>query len=219
MVPAGCGLEDPDLLDGRDTTGDVVAGMVVGTVVVTTVVVGKVVVGNVVVGASSESPPPPPPSSPPPPPPPPLGGSAGEVSRGATPKREYSIKLTESLPTSLRTPDVAVLAIHVAIWAGVVVGAVSRPSATTPATCGDAIDVPDLTELAVDEPIHAEVMLEPGAKTSTHEPKFENDDRASADVVAPTVIATGSPAGDVRHALLFEFPAATTNMTPSATPR
>lgn len=217
MVPAGCGPEAPERLDGRDTSGGVAAGKVVGTVVVTTVVVGKVVVGNVVVGASSESPPPPPPPSPPPPPP--LGGSAGEASRGATPKREYSIRLTESLPTSLSTPDVAVLVIHVAIWAGVVVGAVSRPSATTPATCGDAMDVPDLTELAVDEPIHAEVMLEPGAKTSTHEPKFENEDRASADVVAPTVIATGSPAGEVRHALLFEFPAATTNTTPSATPR
>ena len=73
--------------------------------------------------------------------------------------------------------------------------------------------------LAVDDPIQAEVMLEPGAKMSTHGPKLENDDLASADVVAPTVTASGSPAGDVKQALEFELPAATTNVTPSAMPR
>jgi len=62
-------------------------------------------------------------------------------------------------------------------------------------------------------------MLDPGANTSRHEPKFENDDRSSVDVVEPTVIALGSPAGDTVQALTFELPAATTNVTPSATPR
>jgi hypothetical protein len=43
---------------------------------------------------------------------------------------------------------------------------------------------------------HAEVMLDPGANTSTSEPKLEYDARASADVVAPTVMADGSDAGE-----------------------
>jgi hypothetical protein len=42
--------------------------------------------------------------------------------------------------------------------------------AATPATCGAAIDVPDMTLVAVVLPIHAEVMLEPGANTSTQRP-------------------------------------------------
>ena len=62
-------------------------------------------------------------------------------------------------------------------------------------------------------------MFEPGAKTSRQEPKLENDDRSSVDVVEPTVMALGSPAGDTVHALTLELPAATTNVTPSATPR
>ncbi|MEY3483131.1 MAG: hypothetical protein RLZ40_1174 [Actinomycetota bacterium] len=62
-------------------------------------------------------------------------------------------------------------------------------------------------------------MFEPGANTSRHEPKLENDDRSSVEVVEPTVIAEGSPAGDTVHALTLELPAATTNVTPSATPR
>jgi len=43
---------------------------------------------------------------------------------------------------------------------------------------------------------HAEVMLDPGAKMSTHEPKFEYDARASVLVVAPTVIAAAARDGE-----------------------
>jgi hypothetical protein len=57
--------------------------------------------------------------------------------------------------------------------------------------------------------LHAEVMLEPGAKMSTHVPKLENDERASVLVVAPTVFAAAARAGDELHALAFELPAAT----------
>jgi hypothetical protein len=42
--------------------------------------------------------------------------------------------------------------------------------AATPATCGVAIDVPDRMLVAVELPIHAEVMSEPGANRSTHLP-------------------------------------------------
>ena len=65
-----------------------------------------------------------------------------------------------------------------------------------PATCGEAIDVPDNTAVAVVDVYQAEVMLEPGANTSTHEPKFEYDARESDEVVAPTVIAFGTRAGE-----------------------
>jgi len=55
---------------------------------------------------------------------------------------------------------------------------------------------------------HADVMLEPGAKMSTHVPKLENDERASVLVVAPTVLAEATRAGDELQALAFELPAA-----------
>jgi hypothetical protein len=61
-----------------------------------------------------------------------------------------------------------------------------------------------------------EVMLEPGAKTSRHEPQFENDERVSLDVVAPTVSAFGVAEGEELHAFAFELPAATAYATPSA---
>jgi hypothetical protein len=50
---------------------------------------------------------------------------------------------------------------------------------------------------AVDEPMYAEEMLVPGAKMSTHVPKFEKDDRESFNgTTAPTVIAEGALAGE-----------------------
>lgn len=45
-------------------------------------------------------------------------------------------------------------------------------------------------------PIHAEVMPEPGAYKSTHEPVFEYDAIPSALVVAPIVIADGARDGE-----------------------
>jgi hypothetical protein len=54
-----------------------------------------------------------------------------------------------------------------------------------------------------------EVMLEPGAKTSRQVPKLENDDRASEDVVDPTVIAAATRDGDELHAFALLLPAAT----------
>ena len=43
--------------------------------------------------------------------------------------------------------------------------------------------------VAVSDVDQAEVIEEPGANMSTHVPKFEKDERASVDVVEPTVIA------------------------------
>jgi hypothetical protein len=60
----------------------------------------------------------------------------------------------------------------------------------------------------------AERILDPGAKMSTTLPKFENDDLASVCVVAPTVIAAPTRAGEKLDTFAFEFPAATAYVTP-----
>jgi hypothetical protein len=49
-------------------------------------------------------------------------------------------------------------------------GEISSPSAATPATCGEAIDVPEIVFDAVVDVYQAEVMLDPGANTSTQDP-------------------------------------------------
>ena len=49
-------------------------------------------------------------------------------------------------------------------------GLALKASAATPATCGDAIEVPEIVLVAVLEVYHADKMFEPGAKTSRHEP-------------------------------------------------
>jgi len=43
-------------------------------------------------------------------------------------------------------------------------------NAATPATCGDAIEVPEIELVAVSDVYHAEVIEEPGAKMSTQVP-------------------------------------------------
>ncbi len=50
-------------------------------------------------------------------------------------------------------------------------------------------------------------------------PVLENVARASALVVAPTVIACGARAGDALHASAPSLPAATAKLTPSSMPR
>ena len=57
--------------------------------------------------------------------------------------------------------------------------------------------MPLIVFVAVSLVFQDEVMLVPGAKMSTHVPKFENDARASVLVVAPTVIAAATRAGEV----------------------
>jgi hypothetical protein len=71
-----------------------------------------------------------------------------------------------------------------------------------------AIEVPLMVFVAVLLVFHAEVMLEPGAKMSRHVPKLENEERASVLVVAPTVLAARTRAGEELHASAFELPAA-----------
>ena len=105
--------------------------------------------------------------------------------------------------------SVALLTIVLRIVAGDAPGLDCRIRAATPATCGDAIEVPLSVAVAVSLETHAERMLEPGAKMSTTLPKFEKDERESVLVEDPTVIAAPTRAGEKLAALLFELPAAT----------
>ena len=98
--------------------------------------------------------------------------------------------------------------------AGEAVRLCCRNRAATPVTCGVAIDVPLIVLVAVLLVDHADVMLEPGAKMSTTLPKFEKDDRASLIVVAPTVMAVLTRAGEKPLASAFELPAAIAYVTP-----
>ena len=67
-------------------------------------------------------------------------------------------------------PCVAELVIQSEICATELLGEIPSPSAATPATCGDAIEVPEIVFDAVVDVCHAEVMPDPGANTSTQDP-------------------------------------------------
>ena len=74
------------------------------------------------------------------------------------------------------------------------VGFAPQIAAAAPATCGAAIDVP-LMVLVV--PLsQVDLIACPGANISTHDPILEKMARVSAEVVAPTVIASGTRAGE-----------------------
>jgi hypothetical protein len=73
-------------------------------------------------------------------------------------------------PALVTTPVVALLVTAPATTDGVAEGLPCRYSAATPAACGVAIDVPLSVAVAVFEVCQAERTLEPGAKTSRHEP-------------------------------------------------
>ena len=121
---------------------------------------------------------------------------------------EYSSRLGDPDPGLVTLFSVELLMIAEVTVAGEAVVFVSRKSAATPATCGAAIEVPEIVLVAVSLVLQEEVMLEPGAKMSRQVPKLENEERASALVVAPTVIALATRAGDVVQASALLLPAA-----------
>ena len=77
-------------------------------------------------------------------------------------------------------------------------GRCERMSAAAPATCGVAMLVPLIVLVAESEEDHAPRTLEPGAKMSTHGPFELKEDMVSADVVDPTVTASGAAHGGVQ---------------------
>jgi hypothetical protein len=90
-----------------------------------------------------------------------------------------------------------------------------RSIAATPDTCGVAIEVPLKIAKLVSDNQFADVISSPGANISTHLPKLEYVDFAVALEIAPTVIAAGALAGEIEHASIFSFPAATTTRIPA----
>jgi hypothetical protein len=130
------------------------------------------------------------------------------VGVGPAPNNEKSKRFGDPDPAPVTLFGVELLMIAAATVAGEAVGFVSRNNAATPATCGVAIDVPEIVFVAVSLVFHDDVMPLPGAKISRHVPKFENDERASLVVVDPTVIALATRAGDVVQASTLSFPAA-----------
>ena len=72
----------------------------------------------------------------------------------------------------LRRLRFAALTISFLTVAGDADGLLCRNRAATPATCGDAIEVPLSVAVAVSLAFDADKMLEPGAKISTTLPKF-----------------------------------------------
>ena len=98
-------------------------------------------------------------------------GVEGAVGAGVSNvERAYNNKLGELAPGFVTLSGVATLNMRCAIWAGVAPGSICNHSAAAPATCGAAIDVPDIVRVELDEVMPTERMLTPGAKTSTHDP-------------------------------------------------
>jgi hypothetical protein len=175
----------------EDVGGVVVGGVVVGGVVVGGVVVGGVVVGGVVVGGV-------------------VVPSVGS---------RKSIRFGEKAPGFETRSREAIVRRREDTSEGESDGNTESSTAAAPATCGVAIDVPDIVADAEFDEIPAERTLTPGAKISTQEPKLEKEARASLAETAATVSAAAALAGDERQASTFELPAATATVTPSATTR
>ena len=115
---------------------------------------------------------------------------------GATPfpTGTYNNKL--AVPFGTLVSLFAVTAANVRDWIDEEVAVRFAPqiAAAAPATCGAAIDVP-LMVLVV--PLsQVDLIACPGANKSTHDPILEKMARVSAEVVAPTVIASGTRAGE-----------------------
>src|ERR1044071_2171679 len=113
---------------------------------------------------------------------------------------EYSSRLGEPVPALVTTFVVAPLTIALRVVVAEAPGLNCLYSAATPATCGEAIEVPLNVAVAVSELNQADKIPEPGAKMSKQVPKFENEARASLVVVAPTVMALAARAGEVVQA-------------------
>ena len=88
--------------------------------------------------------------------------------------------------------------------------------AKAPATCGHAIEVPDIVWLPWSFVLMAASVPTPGAKMSILEPKFEKEARTSLTSEAPTVKESGQEAGEKLAASESELPAATTTGMPAA---
>ena len=96
------------------------------------------------------------------------GGAGAGFGMVAAPVKRR--RLGEPVPGLVTTLVVAALLRAPATWPGSAVASRERTSAAAPATCGEAIEVPEIVLVAELDVYHAEVMPEPGAKMSTQLP-------------------------------------------------
>lgn len=97
----------------------------------------------------------------------------GTTAPGAPLAKENASRLGDPVPTEVNRLALALVSKKETTAAGVAKGLACKAKAATPATWGEAMEVPLMVLVAVLLVIQAEVMLEPGAKTSTQLPKFE----------------------------------------------
>ena len=97
-----------------------------------------------------------------------VDGAMGAGETNAAPV--YRIRFGDPAANPVIASGVASFVICSAIWAGVAVGSDCNSNTAAPATCGEAIEVPESMRDALDEVIVADMMLTPGANTSTHDP-------------------------------------------------
>lgn len=128
----------------------------------------------------------------------------------------YNKRFGESAIGSLTTSGVAAERKRSATWPGVKFGSFCRRRAAAPDTCGHAIDVPLIVALELSDDTPADVIEEPGAKMSRHDPWLLYPARVSSHPVAPTVMAELTCAGEKLQASWLSLPAATTTTTPAA---
>ena len=109
----------------------------------------------------------------------------------------------DPVPAFVTLFGVELLMIAAVTVAGDAVGFVSRNNAATPATCGEAIDVPEIVLVAVSLVRQAEVIPLPGAKMSTQVPKFENEERVARRSRTDSDRARGASRRNVTRVLAF----------------
>jgi hypothetical protein len=95
-----------------------------------------------------------------------VGGVASPPPEEAT----YSKRLGDPVPALVTLLGVALLFNDVATASGVAVGLAAKYSAAAPATCGVAMDVPLMVLVAVGLLYQSDLIEEPGAKISRHDP-------------------------------------------------
>jgi len=104
-----------------------------------------------------------------------------------------SNSLGEPVPGFVTLLSTAVSNNLLSISSGVAEGSAAWYKATTPAVCGEAMDVPFLLEYP--PPVLVDLIPEPGANMSTQVPQLEKPDRPSLLMVEPTVTAFSEEAG------------------------
>ena len=99
-------------------------------------------------------------------------GKVGADKLGGVKKSLTRSKLTEPIPADVTFDGVAFDLIHSVTCAGDALLFTDRYAAATPATCGEAIEVPLIVLVAFVEVNQLDVIEEPGAKISKQVPKL-----------------------------------------------